>query len=121
MMRFLIEEHVTKRIQRAVWHDRATLDLLRVGDMGAPSFETSDAELLVFAEQTGRMFVTNDKASLRGPGGHIAAHRAAGRHTWGVAFVRPGAPLAAIAATIVLLAEASTPDEWRDQELWIPF
>jgi hypothetical protein len=120
-MKFLVDEDLTRRIQVAVWHRNAAIDIVRVGDAGAPPYESSDRDVLLFAEQTGRMVITEDKHTMRGPQGHIAQHLAQGNHTWGVAFVRPYTSLAAIADAIVLLAEASTAEEWRDQELWIPF
>lgn len=121
MISFLLDEHLTRRIQIAVWHRRAMLDVLRVGDVGAPPYGSDDPSLLRYAEQAGRMFITSDRQTLRGSSGHITAHLMAGGHTWGVAFVRPSAPLGSIADTLVLIAEASAPDDWRDQEIWIPF
>ena len=75
----------------------------------------------MFAEDTGRMLVTEDKRTLCGAHGHLAAHYAQQRHIWGVAFVRPNESLSRIAVTLVLIAELSHPDDWRDQEIWIPF
>lgn len=121
MTKFLIDEDLSRRIQVAVWHRNAVIDIVRVGDRGAPPYETSDVDVLLFAEQAGRMLVTEGKRTLRGGDGHIARHLARGNHTWGVAFVRPRASLSAIADALVLIAETSTPEEWRDQEVWIPF
>ena len=120
-MRFLIDEDFTRRIQVAVWHRNAGIDIIRVGDRGAPPYETSDTEILLFAEQAERMLITEDKGTLRGADGHIAQHLARGNHTWGVAFIRPRFSLSAIADTLVLIAESSAPAEWRDLEVWIPF
>ena len=121
MIKFLIDEDLTRRIQVAVWHRNAGIDIVRVGDAGAPTYGASDADVLRFAEQTERMLITEDKRTLRGATGHIATHLAHGNHTWGVAFVRPRASISAIADALVLIAESSTSDEWRDLEAWIPF
>lgn len=121
MTKFLVDEDLTRRIQVAVWHRNAGIDIIRIGDSAAPPYETSDVDVLLFAEQSGRMLITEDKRTLRGGNGHIAAHLASGNHTYGVAFVRPQASLSAIADALVLIAELSTPAEWWDQEIWIPF
>jgi hypothetical protein len=53
--------------------------------------------------------------------GHIDAHIAMRGHFSGVCLVRAGFSIYRIAQELVLIAEASTAEEWLDQFEWIPF
>jgi hypothetical protein len=52
---------------------------------------------------------------------HIDAHLAMGGHFWGVCLLRDGFSIHRIAQELVLIAEASTIEEWLDRIEWIPF
>src|SRR5205823_4816333 len=70
-----------------------------------------DPDLLVFAETERRVIVSHDRTTLPV---HRAAHWAAGRHTWGVCFLRPRFSAPQYADALFLAWSASDLDEWRD-------
>lgn len=90
--------------------------MLRIGDEGAPPLGTSDQEILQFAEQTHRLFVTDNRKSMPG---HVAAHLAAGGHHWGVVNLSPSLALAQIVAERGIIWGASSADEWIDKTDWL--
>lgn len=116
-VRFLLDENLSPRLSPALWRYNPTIDVLRVGDPGAPPLGTLDPDLLVYLEQQQRALVTNNRVSMPG---HLRDHAAAGGHHWDIFWLRPGVGLGAIVAELVLIWEASTADEWRDRTRWLP-
>ena len=75
----------------ALLRHEPTVDVLRVGDPDAPPLGTLDLDILGYVEQAQRLLVTANRASMPA---HVAAHRAAGGHHWGVFRLRPAATVA---------------------------
>jgi hypothetical protein len=95
-----------------------TIDVLRVGEPGAPQLGTSDQDILRYLELSQRLLVTSNRMSMSV---HIEAHWAASGHLWGVLLVRPGTPINQLARELFLVWEASEAEEWIDRLDWIPF
>jgi hypothetical protein len=93
------------------------IDVLRIGDPGAPATGAMDAEVLAFAELSGRLLVTADRRSMPG---HLDAHVKAGGRVWGLLWVRDGTPVSLIARELALVWEATEAEEWVDVLEWIP-
>lgn len=93
------------------------IDVVRLGDLGAPPLGTKDPELLRWSEDAGRILVSSDKRTMPG---HLAAHLAAGRRSPGVMMLRPGASLRAVLEFLVLAAHATEPSEWADAVWYVP-
>lgn len=94
------------------------MDLIWVGQAGAPPLRTPDPGLLLAAEAAGRLLVSKDKRTMPK---HLADHFAAGHHTWGVALMRIGFPLSRYFDDLRLIWQATEADEWRDRTDYIPY
>jgi hypothetical protein len=93
------------------------IDILRVGDAGAPPLRTRDPDLLLAAEAMGRALVSKDKRTMPG---HLVDHFAAGHHTAGVLLMRQGFPVGRYVREILMRYRTTTADEWIDRTEYIP-
>ena len=116
--RFLFDEDVSLALTKALRQEQPAIDILHVGEAGAPPKRTPDSDLLVFAEATSRGLITRDRRTMPG---HIADHLARGRHTWGVFILRRGFPLRRYIEDLLLIWSASEADEWQDRVESIPW
>lgn len=116
-LRFLLDEHISLAIKPALLHYDPAIDVLRIGDIGAPPFNTPDPIILLFAQQTQRALITSDFSSMPG---HSEDHINAGGHHWGVFRIRRSATLGGVIQELCLLWVASEAEEWIDQMDWIP-
>lgn len=117
-IRFLLDENLDPKLKIAILRLNPATDILRVGDHGVPPLSTADPDLLRFCEATQRILVTADRTTMPG---HIDSHIAMSGHFSGVCLVRAGFSIYRIAQELVLIAEASTAEEWLDRIEWIPF
>jgi hypothetical protein len=117
-IRFLIDENLTPRLKAALWRYSPEIDVLRVGDEGAPVRGTLDPEILLYLETSRRLLVTDNRSSIPG---HVADHAAAGRRHWGIAWTRPDVRIGPLAEALHLIWAASEAKEWIDRTVWIPF
>ena len=113
---FLLDENTHGAIPNAIRQFNrgrmVQVDALRVGELGSPPLGTLDDELLIWAEDNGRILVTEDVTTMPG---HLAAHFAAGRHTPGILFLKPNTTMRALYDELALIAEVGTPDDFADQ------
>ena len=114
---FLCDENVPLALMAALRQQEPALDVLRVGDSGAPLAGTPDADLLIAAHTLGRVLVSLDRKSMPG---HLAAHFAAGRHTAGVILLRNGFTLSRYVQEILNLWVAIPADQWLDRTMYVP-
>ena len=70
---FLLDEHMPLALVNAVLGAEPSVDLICVGQPGAPPKQAPDPELLEVAEREQRAIVTLDKKTMPG---HAAAHTA---------------------------------------------
>ena len=115
--RFLLDENLDPRIIVGLLRREAAIDILRVGDEGAPPRATLDPDILRWVEQTQRLLVTNNRASMDI---YVAAHYAAGGRYWGILRIRDRAPMGAVIEALHLVWIASEAEEWTDYAGWIP-
>lgn len=115
--RFLLDEHINRAIQRQLRRLDARIQVLAVGDAGAPPSGTPDPDLLIWIEENGYILVTENRRTLPS---HLADHYAAGRHVPGIFWLRPSAGLGVIIEELYLIWMASTADEYQDRTLYLP-
>jgi predicted nuclease of predicted toxin-antitoxin system len=117
-MKFLLDENLPGfyRVQlarhlpdRVVW---------AIGDPGAPLRGTQDPDILVWCGKMGFLLVTNNRASMPM---HLADHLAQGNHIPGILVFRRCSAVKAILDDLILIAEASSKDEFQDQLVYILF
>ena len=116
-VRFLLDEHVNRAIQRQLRRMDRSIEVLAIGEADAPPAGTSDPDLLVWLEKEGYLLVTENRSTMPV---HLADHYEMGRHVSGVLWIRPGTGLGQIIEELYLIWHASTADEYRDRALFIP-
>jgi predicted nuclease of predicted toxin-antitoxin system len=70
-VKFLLDENLSPRLKIAVQRLEPAIDILRVGDPGAPLLGTLDPEVLQYLEQSQRLLVTDNRTSMPD---HLEAH-----------------------------------------------
>ena len=116
-IRYLLDEHLSLRLKAALKRRDLAVDILRVGDEGAPPLGTLDPDILRYLEQSGRALITKNRASMEA---HTKAHLSSGGHFNGVFRVRPKTPPGRLIDELYLLWAASEASEWKDQLPWLP-
>ncbi len=120
-LRFLLDENsrgpLWAAFQRTQTSLRVPLDVLAVGEDGAPPLGMKDPELLLWLERHGRILVTKDETSMPV---YLAAHLSAGGHSPGIFAIRRGASIAAVVEFVFLAAEFDEPIDWLDRVTYIP-
>ena len=117
-VRFLLDENLPPYLKSALVRHDAPIDVLRVGEEGAPPLATPDPEILLYLEQTQRALVTNNRASMPE---HLAAHVRAGRRHWGILMTSRELRVRGLAEAVYIIWGASEAEEWLDRIYWIPF
>lgn len=116
-IRFLLDENLSPKLKVAILRLNPAIDVLRVGDSDTPPLGTSDPDLLCYLELSQRLLVTDNRKSMPG---HLEAHWAAGRHIWGLLWLRPNTTLGSWAKELFLIWEATEAKEWIDNVDWVP-
>ena len=120
-LRFLLDEHLRGPLWQGIQHRNAAgvdvLDVLRVGDSLAPALGTTDPDLLIWAEQQGRILVSEDRKTMPG---HFIDHLQAGRHSPGVFILLRGWTIPDLIDALVLYDQAGDPLDLVDQIQFIP-
>lgn len=115
--RFRIDEDTWRALGKAIHRLEPALDVIRVGDPGAPLSGTLDPELLLAAESLGRVLVSRDRQTMPG---HLSDHYAAGHHTAGLILLKQRAVLGRTAQDIVKQWAMTTADDWVDRTIYLP-
>ena len=85
--RFLLDEHINRAVQRQLRRLQPNIDVLAIGDPGAPEPGTLDPEILNWLEEHGYILVTENRSTMPK---HLHDHFAADRHLPGLFWLRPG-------------------------------
>jgi hypothetical protein len=117
-IRFLLDENLSPRLIRALHRLNPAIDVLRVGQDGAPPLGTADPDLLRHLEITQLLLVTDNRTSMPE---HLQEYWAQGGHLWGLVWIRPGTSLGRLAQELHLIWDASEAEEWLDRVEWVPF
>jgi hypothetical protein len=115
---FLLDEHVNVAIQRQLRRLEPSIQVLVIGDKGAPPKGILDPDLLIWLENHQYILVTNNRSSMPD---HLRNHYAAGRHIPGLFWIRPDATLGEVITTLHLVWAASEAEEYYDRVVFIPF
>ncbi|MBD2079804.1 DUF5615 family PIN-like protein [Leptolyngbya sp. FACHB-17] len=115
--RFLLDENLSPKLKIAVLRLNPRIDILRVGDPGAPLSGTQDPEVLQYLELSQRILVTDNRKSMPE---HLEMHWQSGGYIWGPFWLRPSSTIREWAEELVLIWETTAAEEWIDQLIWIP-
>lgn len=117
-VRFLLDENISPRTKLALLRLGPDIDVVRVGDPGAPLLGTIDPDILSYLDKSQRLLVTDNRTSMPA---HLQSHWAADGHLWGVLWVRPRTSVGRLAQELYLIWDASEAHEWIDRLEWVPF
>ena len=115
--RFLIDERVNRAIQRQLRRIQPDIDVLSIGDLGAPGAGTPDPEILIWIEENGYILVTENRSTMPN---HIAEHHASGRQFPGILWLRPSAGIGKVVEELYLIWVTSEAEEFRNCSFFIP-
>jgi predicted nuclease of predicted toxin-antitoxin system len=116
-MRFLLDENLPARYRDLLYRANPELSLRRVGQADAPPHGTTDPAILAWCEEHDFLLVTGNRRSMPG---HLQEHLAAQRHVPGILIVRRRAAMTEVVGSLLLIAGASLPGEFRDRIEYVP-
>ena len=116
-MRLLLDENMPPLYRQQLMRRDPDLVMRSVGDVDAPPLGTLDPEILLWCEQHDFHLVTNNRKSMPD---HLRDHLEAGRQIPGILAIRRRAEIGAVIEALLLVAEASLPDEFRNRIVHIP-
>jgi hypothetical protein len=115
MLRLVTDEDLNGDIVRGVRRRQPGLDLIRMQEVGLRT--VNDETLLEWAAANGRIVISNDRNWLVG----LAYQRVvAGLPMPGVFALRPEVTVGEAIDAIFLIANCSTPEEWKDRVVFLP-
>src|SRR5437870_12944730 len=102
-LRFVLDEHLRVPIWEAIVRHNSIgldpIDAIRVGDHTELTLGTSDPELLIWAENAGRLIISRDRRTLPR---HFRNHLASGRHSPGLLLLRRRVPFPQVVLNLAL-------------------
>jgi hypothetical protein len=117
ILSYLFDENMSVAWRPALLQLDPGIWAIRCGELGAPPFGTPDPDILTWCEAHGCILVTDNRSSMPA---HLQQHLASGGHVPGI-FISPAqVPDAALLDNLVLVANASLPDEFLDQIRYLP-
>jgi len=116
-IRYLLDEHIDPRVRKGVKRLIAAITIWCIGDAGVPARGTLDAEILRWCESNSFILVTDNRKSMPA---HLQDHIMAGGHIPGIFVLRPVSGIGEIIDELILIWEASFPDEYQDQIRYLP-
>jgi hypothetical protein len=116
VLRFAADENFDNDVLRGLRLRLPAIDILRAQDV--PGLTGSDdPTLLAWAATEGRVLLTHDAATLPD---YAYARIAAGQPMSGVFLVSAGSATGPIIEELLLIAECSDQEEWRDRVRYLP-
>jgi len=116
-LQYLLDEHVDRRLRKALKQLAPEILVWCVGDPGAPDFGTLDPDILVWCETHHFALVTNNRASMPL---HLQAHLKQERHVPGIFILDLHMTIGELADELQLLWGASEAEEYADQIRYLP-
>lgn len=115
--KYLLDEHIPPSLKKSLLRRSPEMVVWRVGDVGAPPFQTPDPDILFWCERYHFTLVTNNRASMPA---HLQEHLAAGQHVPGIFILRRQLPMKEILDELTLIWEAAEPEEYCDALTYLP-
>jgi hypothetical protein len=116
MIRLLADENIRRAIVGELMRRSPAVDIVRAQEVGLA--DVHDEIVLAWAAREGRIVLTHDINTMRGYG---FRRLAAGERMPGMFLIPWTAPLGPVIEDLLLIAEASQPDEWEGRIEYLPF
>ena len=116
MLRFAADENFDNGILRGLRMRLPTIDIVRAQDVVGMT-GANDPTLLAWAATASRLLLTHDAATMPD---YAYARVATGQPMSGVLIIGAGAATGPTIEELVLIAECSDQDEWRDHVRYLP-
>jgi hypothetical protein len=116
-IKYLLDEHVNPRLQKALRRQSPETVAWCVGDPGAPLLHSLDPEILIWCEAHSFSLVTNNRASMPV---HLRNHLAAGRHVPGIFILNLNMSMGETIDELTLIWSVSEAEEYADQLNYLP-
>jgi hypothetical protein len=116
-MRFLLDEHLALYTKSAIHHRNPLIDVLRIGEPGAPPLATPDPDILSYLGPAQRALITRNRRSMME---HYGEHVAAEKSHWGIFVASSRLSVRDLSEQIELFWEASEAEEWIDRIVNLP-
>ena len=116
-VRLLFDEDVPAALYLGLRRRQPGCEILWIGTRGAPEKGTTDPDVLSWCEKHGWLLVTLDGSTMPA---HLGRHLQSGGHTPGVLVVPRQGVLACMLDDLLLIVDASNPEDWRDRAVHLP-
>ncbi|MBI3948796.1 MAG: DUF5615 family PIN-like protein [Armatimonadetes bacterium] len=116
--RFLLDEHLPRAICAGLGRRNREIEVMMVGDEGAPPHGTPDSRIILWLERHDYCLVTGNRRTMPV---YLGEHLACGRHVRGVFALRKGTSIGEAIQELYLIWAAATPGEFADKVVYIPF
>ena len=115
--KYLLDEHVTPNLRRAIHQHNSEIVVWCVGEPGAPPRQTGDADILLWCEKQGYTLVTNNRATMPV---HLRNHLEMGRHMPGILILNDDMSIGETAEQLAIIHGAAEPKEYADIIIFLP-
>jgi hypothetical protein len=116
-LKYLMDENVDPVYAAQLRRQRSDLIVWTVGEPNTPNRGTLDPEILCWCEEQGFILVTNNRRSMPV---HLRDHLADGGHIPGIFILNPTLSIGNTIEELILIAEGSLEDEYRNQIIHLP-
>ncbi len=117
-IRYLLDENTTRVIAEQLLRRQPDMHILVVGDELAPPRGTLDPDILFWLECEGYCLLTYNRNSMPQ---HLHDHLEAGHHVPGIFILKQKTPIGKLIEDLLLIWEASYPEEYQDMIVHLPF
>ena len=114
---YLLDEHVPLSYRVQILRRNPDLRVWVIGDPNAPPKSTPDPVILSWCEVNSFILVTNNRRTMPR---HLADHLAAGRRVPGIFILNDGMSMGQTIDELLLIAQGSFDDEYRDRLVFLP-
>ncbi len=116
-IRYLLDEHVSYHLRKAVKNHDSDIVIRRIGESGVPTLGTLDPDILIWCETNNFALVTNNRKTMPM---HLKDHLSDGNHVPGIFVLNSNLTMSETAYELALITGTSEPEEFTDQLIYLP-
>ena len=116
-IRYILDENMPRTVKEQLILHEPSIDILRVGEDGAPPLGTTDPDILDWGEKNKYILVSRNRRTMPL---HLGNHIAKGKHVPGVFLIRKNIQFGKLIKDLLRIRHESEPEELEDQILYLP-